>query len=86
MTIKIPDDLARRLEDIATSQKKDAQQVAIEGLRSLVGGAGSPGSILRAMSEPPHLIPSAVDDLEAAIADGRLPVRAQGAFDKRSGE
>jgi hypothetical protein len=86
MTIKIPDDLARRLEGIATSQKKDVQQVAIEGLRSLVGGAGSPGSILRAMREPPHLRSSAVDDLEAAIADGRLPVRAQGAFDKCSSE
>ena len=43
--------------------------------------AGSPGAILRAMKAPPHVSPADVDDLDAAIAGGRLPVRDQGAFE-----
>ena len=82
LTIQIPDDLARCLEGIATAQKKSVEQVAVERLRSLVSSAGSPGVVLRAMREPPHLSSSAVDDLEAAIASGRLPVHEQGAFDR----
>ena len=82
MTIKIPDDLARLLEGIATSQRKSVEDVAVERLRSLASGAGSPGAVLRTMREPPHLSSSTVDDLEVAIADGRLPVGERGAFDR----
>jgi hypothetical protein len=37
--------------------------------------------VLRALREIPHPSPEAVDDLEAAIASGRLPVRDDGPFE-----
>ena len=82
MTIQIPDDLARGLEGIAASQKKSVEQLALERLRSLFDDASSPGAVLRAVRELPHPSSSAVDDLDAAIAAARLPVRDEGAFDR----
>jgi hypothetical protein len=38
--------------------------------------------VLRAVHELPYPSPSAVDDLEAAIAGARLPVSDRGAFDR----
>ncbi len=80
LTIEIPDDLVSRLKGLAAEQNKSVEQVAAERLRSLVGTA-SPKAILRAIARPPHVSSAAVDDLEAAIAGGRLPVREQGAFE-----
>jgi hypothetical protein len=84
LTIQIPDDLARGLEGIASAQKKSVEQVALERLRSLLDRPGSPKAVLRAVRELPHPSPSAVDDLEAAIAGARLPVSDEGAFDRSS--
>jgi hypothetical protein len=81
MTIQIPEDLARSLEGIAAAQHKTVEQVALEGLRSVFDITGSPASVLRAIRELPHPSAAAVDDLDAAIAAARLPVRAQGVFD-----
>jgi hypothetical protein len=85
VTIEMPDDLARSLEGIATAQHKTVQQVALEQLSSLVRPApntrpGSPEAVLRAMHQPPHLTSADVDDLDAAIAAGRLPVRSLDPF------
>ena len=82
MTIQIPDDVAQGLEGIAAAQQKSAEQVALEGLRSLVDRASSPEIVLRAVRELSHPSAAAVDDLEAAIAAARLPMRDQSAFDK----
>ena len=82
MTIHIPDDLARGLEGLAAAQRKSVEQLALERLRSLLDAASSPEAVLRAVRELPHPSSSAVDDLDAAIAAGRLPVRDQGAFDR----
>jgi predicted transcriptional regulator len=84
MTIQIPDDLARSLEGIAAAQQKTVEQVALEGLRSVSDATGSPASILRAIRKLPHPSAAAVDDLDAAIAAGRLPVSDQGVVDRRS--
>jgi hypothetical protein len=81
MTIQIPDDLARGLEGIATAQQKSVEQVAVEGLRALFNSASSPEAVLRAVLELPHPSAAAVEDLGAAIAAARLPVRDQDAFD-----
>jgi hypothetical protein len=81
MTFQIPDDLARRLEGIAEAEKKSVEQVALERLHSLFDSAMSPQAILRALRELPHPSPSAVDDLDAAIAAARLPVRDRDAFE-----
>jgi predicted transcriptional regulator len=81
MTIQIPDDLAHGLEGIAAAQHKSVEQVAVESLRSLVNRPGSPEALLRAFRELKHPSAAAVDDLEAAIAAGRVPVRDEGAFD-----
>jgi hypothetical protein len=56
------------------------EQVAVESLRSLVNCPGSPEALLRAFRELKHPSAAAVDDLEAAIAAGRVPVRDEGAF------
>ena len=82
MTIQIPDDLARGLEGIAAAQQKSVQQVAVDSLRSLCDRATSPEVVLRAVRKLPHPTSVAVDDLEAAIAAARLPVRDQDAFDR----
>jgi hypothetical protein len=75
MTIGIPDDLVRRLEGIALAERKTVEQLALERLRSLVESANSPQALLRAIRALPHPSSSAIDDLEAAIASARLPVR-----------
>jgi predicted transcriptional regulator len=85
LTIEIPDDLVRSLEGIAAAQRKTVQQLALEQLSSLTGVShetrpGSPVAVLRAMLEPPHPSRADVDELDAAIAAGRLSVRTQGLF------
>ena len=71
-------------EGIAAAQKKSIQHW-LERLRSLVESslehrAGSAAAVLRAMQEPPHLSDSDVDELDAAIAGGRLPVQTRDLF------
>ena len=85
LTIEMPDDLARSLEGIASARHKSIQQLALEQLSSLVDvvpelRVGSPAAILRAMREPPYPSSADVDDLEAAIAASRLPVRTHDLF------
>jgi hypothetical protein len=80
VTIQIPDDLARGLEGIAAAQKKSVQQLAVERLRTLLDRPTSPQSLLRTLQALPHPSHSAVDEMDAAIADARLPVRDRGAF------
>jgi hypothetical protein len=82
MTIQIPDDLARGLEGIAAAEQKSVQQLAVERLRSLLDRTTSPKSLLRTLQGLPHPSPAAVDDLDAAIAGSRLPVRDYGVFDR----
>jgi len=86
MTIQIPDDLARGLEgfrgDSCRPERKSVEQLAVERLRTLLDHPTSPQSLLRTIQALPHPSHSAVDDLDAAIAEARLPVRDQGAFDR----
>jgi hypothetical protein len=82
MTIQIPDDLARGLEGIAAERKMSVKQLAIELLGALLDRPTSPRVVLEAIRALPHPRPSAVDDLEAAIAAGRLPVHDRGVFDR----
>lgn len=85
LIIELPDDLGRSLEALAAARLKSVQQLALEQLNSLVGAipearVGSPLAILQAMQTPPHLSSAEVDDLDAAIAAGRLPVRTRDLF------
>jgi hypothetical protein len=85
LIIEVPDELARSLEGIAAAQHKSIQQLAIERLRSLLEVSpehreGSAATLLRVMHEPPHLSVVDVDELDAAIAGGRLPVRTERLF------
>ena len=81
MTIEIPEDLVRGLEDIAKSEEKSVEQVALERLRSLLDAPGSPKALLHALGELPPLSSDAIDELEAAIAADRRTVRDDGVFD-----
>jgi len=85
LIIEVPDDLVRSLEGIAAAQRKSVQQLALERLSSLVQVSpepcgGSPAAILRVMQEPPHPSIADVDELDAAIAAGRLPIRTRSLF------
>ncbi len=85
LNIEMPDDLVRSLAGIAAAQRKSVQQLALEQLISLVGviresRAGSPAAVLRVMQEPPYPSSEDVDELDAAIAAGRLPVRTRDIF------
>lgn len=78
MTIQIPDDLARGLERIAAAQQKSVEELAVERLRSPLDKPTSPQSVLKTIQALPHLSRSAVDELDAAIADARQPVGDHG--------
>ena len=85
LIIEIPDDLVRSLAGIAAAQRKSVQQLALEQLSSLVEvipepRAGSPAAVLRVMQEPPHPSSADVDELDAVIAAGRLPIRTRDLF------
>ncbi len=85
LNIDMPDDLARSLEGIAEAQRKSIQQLALERLISLVEDiperrAGSPAAVLRAMQDAPHPTAADVEELDALIAAGRLPIRAGDLF------
>ena len=88
LTIEIPEALAQRLAWLAAEQKKSIEQVALEQLTSLLEPqtediSGSPSVIRRVMKEQPHLSREAVDDLELAIEEGKLPMLQEGVFDQR---
>lgn len=83
VTIQIPDDLARDLESIAAAQRKTVEQVALESLFSLFEKSSSPEAVLRSVRGLPHPSAAAVDYLEAAISDARLPVCDEGTFDRQ---
>jgi hypothetical protein len=85
LTIEVPDELARGLQGMAAAREKSVQQLAIERLSSLLEPkthttAGSPAVLLRAIEEPPHLQAIDVDELDAAMAAGRLPIQALDPF------
>src|ERR1035441_7608026 len=83
LNIEVPEYVVRSLEGIAAAQRKSIQQLAQERLSSLVevvpkARAGSPTAVLRAMQEPPHPSSADVDELDAAMLVGRLPIRTRG--------
>jgi hypothetical protein len=85
LIIEMPDELVRSLAGMAAAQRKSVQQLALEQLSSLVEAnpevrAGSPAAVLRVMQEAPHLSSADVDELDAVIAAGRLPIRAGDLF------
>lgn len=82
LTLEIPENLAQYLESLAAAQNKSVEQVALDHLRSLDTAPGSPVSILQAIKQLPHLHPSIIDELEAAIRNGQLAVGEQDVFAK----
>ena len=81
LTIDLPDDLAEAIERTAAEQDKTVAQYTLDRLRDGVPGPsnakpvrGSPRAFLEAMRSAPQVSPTAVDELEAAIREGRLPL------------
>ena len=74
ITIEVPDDLARRFEALAKAEDKSMAEVVLEYLRPAGEPAGSPRAILRAVAQLPEVDPSAIDEMNAAIAAGRLGI------------
>jgi hypothetical protein len=82
LNIELPDDLALSLEGIAAAQRMTVQQLALERLTSLVEEVipGSPAALLRALQSPPYPNLADVEELNAAIAASRVPIRARDLF------
>jgi plasmid stability protein len=85
LIIELPDDLARSLQGIAAANHKSLQQLAIEGLRSLVHDtsgypSGSAAAVLRAAQEAPHPTASDMDEFDAILAGSRLSVQSPELF------
>lgn len=82
LILEVSDELARSLEGLAAAQHKSVEQVAIERLSSLVTDErpGSPAALLKVVREGPHLTSADVDELDRAIASGRLTVEARDLF------
>ena len=74
ITIDVPEELARKLEGLASARQKSVQRVALERLES-IAVPGTPAALLDAMRQPQHLSAADVTELDAAISSGRLPVR-----------
>ncbi len=85
LTIELPDELASRLEGISATRGMSIQQLALDRLRGLVNAssgvsAGSAAGLLSVMNDFPLLSSADVDELDAAIARGRLPVKSADLF------
>lgn len=80
ITINVPEELARKLEGLASARQVSVQQVALERLESITI-PGTPEALLDAMRQPPHVSAVDVTELEAVIASGGLPVGDQGIFE-----
>ena len=85
LIIEMSDDLALGLAGIAAAQRKSVQQLALEQMSSLVEvttnpRTGSAAAVLRVVQEPPHPSSADVDELDAVIEAGRLPIRARDLF------
>ena len=85
LIIELPDDLVLSLQGMAAAQRKSLHQLALERLSSLVDMSpapqpGSPAAVLRAMREPPLPDLADVEELDAVIAAGRLPIRTRDLF------
>ena len=89
--------LASTFEQVAhlASQLPPEEQLKLvaeigERLRHALAGTplqrGSVDALLQAVREPPHLDSADVDELERAIAAGRLPVRQEGVFERGGDE
>jgi len=85
LSIQMPDDLVRSLEEYAATQHKTVEALAVERLRALVEASlelrpGSPAAVLRALREPPHPSAADVEELDAAIAAGRASIHTRDLF------
>ena len=80
ITIHVPDELARKLEGLASAWHMSVQQIALERLESITV-PGTPEALLDAMRQPPYVSAAAVAELEVAVSGGRLPVSDQGIFE-----
>jgi plasmid stability protein len=78
LTIDLPDELAEAVERTAAAQGKSISHYALDLLRAAVavegGRRGSPQAVLRALEQAPPIDPETVDQMEAAIREGKLPV------------
>ncbi len=84
LTLELSDDEYRAIEEVAEPMGQRPAEWAATKLRQQLSASrkGSPGTVLRAMSEPPHLTTQDVDALEESIAAGRLPIEWKPVFDK----
>jgi len=79
--VYIPDDLARHLRFLADARSKSVEEVALEELEASARIPGSPQAALQAMLSIQPIPASLVDEMEAAIEEGRIPPSDPAIFD-----
>lgn len=79
LIIDLPEAVIRGLQGMAATQHKSVEQLAAERLSSLVikpeASSGTSSELLKVIAHLPTLDPADVDELDAAIASGRIPIR-----------
>ncbi len=81
LTIELPDDLARQIENIAGGQNKSVQDFVLDGLRSRIPVKGSPAAILAALQRARGVDLSIVDRMESIIRESRVSSSSSVRFD-----
>ena len=83
MTLELTDEIYEAVKKAASENGLHPVEWVVISLRQHLFDLrpGSPQAILRAMSEPPHLNPEDVDELERAIEEGKLPVNWKSVFE-----
>jgi hypothetical protein len=83
MTLELSDEIYEAVKRAASENGIHPVEWIVNNLRQhlLDPRPGSPQAILWAMSQPPHLKPEDVDELERAIEEGKLPVNWESIFE-----
>ena len=86
LVIEIPEDLSRRVTELAAVERKTAEQVVIETLRSSLSAPGSPAAILRMInSSPTSPLRTSRRWSRRQFTSGRLPASKPNPFSDRPG-
>lgn len=81
MTIEIPDELVKDLEPVMAARKATLAELALQSLEALRPARLTTSEAIAIWQSLPHAGDDAVDELERAIEEGKLPSRQSGIFD-----
>ncbi|MGH9846743.1 MAG: hypothetical protein ACREEM_49215 [Blastocatellia bacterium] len=83
MTLELTDEIYEAVKKAASETGVQPVEWVLNNLRHhfLNLRPGSPQAVLWAMSQPPHLNPADVDELERVIKEGQIPINWEPLFE-----